>query len=367
MENGSSEAVYGGGLRPPAAHVGPPPPDATPSEAEARLHAIDAEWRRAVMESIDDGMLLFDADGLVLEMNQAFVDLFGYRLDEGPFRPPYPWWPTQQEDPETLEDLQCYFDEILEGLPPSREFAFFDRDRRRIWVRTSGSTIQHAALGTTHLRIVHDITREREAQRRRSAAAEISQAFAGVDDLTDLIGIAEHGFDILFDGDCTIQLGEGEGRHWFSAHVASDPDSLPVQVQVGLNGTRSNDTIALRPGILLLPPTRGDGCRAWVQFPRPRRITVDEMVAADLLAAAFGAALDRLLAQQESSERLTNLRLAVESHRLIGQATGILVERHRILPAEAFKRLRQASQHRNVKLRDLAEQVVESGNEPEDA
>ncbi len=368
MENGSSNALYGPGPHRPIERVMTPSSEAaTSSEVEARVQAIDATWRRAVMESIDDGMLLFDADGLVLEMNQAFVDLFGYTLDDGPFRPPYPWWPTEAEDADAFDSIRCYFDEVLAGPAEEREFAFFDRNRTRIWVRTSGTAIQHAALGTTHLRIVRDITREREAQRRRSAAADVSQAFAAVDDLVDLIGIAEHGFGLLFDGDCTIQLGEDDGRYWFNTHVLAGPDSLPIEVQVGLDGSPSPDTIALRPGILLIPPAPGVACRAWVQFPRARRVTVDEMVAADLLAAAFAAALSRLLAQQEASDRLDNLRLAVESHRLIGQATGILVERHRILPAEAFSRLRRASQHRNVKLRELAEQVVESGNEPEDA
>lgn len=76
MENGSSNALYGPGSHRPAEPSVTPSETATTSEAEARLQAIDAEWRRAVMESIDDGMLLFDADGLVLEMNQAFVDLF---------------------------------------------------------------------------------------------------------------------------------------------------------------------------------------------------------------------------------------------------------------------------------------------------
>ncbi|HMS37584.1 MAG TPA: PAS domain-containing protein, partial [Arachnia sp.] len=67
------------------------------TDEEARIHVIDAEWRRAVMESIRDGMILFDSEGLVVEMNQAFADLFGYGLEEGPFRPPYPWWPTEEE------------------------------------------------------------------------------------------------------------------------------------------------------------------------------------------------------------------------------------------------------------------------------
>jgi len=337
------------------------------TDEEARIHVVDAEWRRAVMESIRDGMILFDSEGLVVEMNQAFADLFGYGLDDGPFRPPYPWWPTEEEDPDALREIRCFYEEVLTGEASEREFTFYGRDRRPVWVHSSGTAIHHASLGTTHLRVVHDITREREAQRRRAAAADVSQAFAVVDDLADLIGVAEHGFGLLFDGECTIQLGEGEASHWFNTTEPVDPDSLLLPVRVGLAGEPSPDTVSLRPGILLVPRAPGVPCRAWVQFPRPRRIAVEEMIAADLLAAGFAAALERLSAQQEASDRLANLRVAVESHRLVGQATGILVERHRILPAEAFERLRRASQRRNVKVRDLAALVIESGMEPEDA
>ena len=46
---------------------------------------------------------------------------------------------------------------------------------------------------------------------------------------------------------------------------------------------------------------------------------------------------------------------------------GILVERHRLLPGQAFDRLKEASQNRNLKLRDVAARVIQTGAEPEDA
>ena len=49
------------------------------------------------------------------------------------------------------------------------------------------------------------------------------------------------------------------------------------------------------------------------------------------------------------------------------QAMGILVERHRLLPGQAFDRLKEASQNRNLKLRDVAARVIQTGAEPEDA
>ncbi len=48
----------------------------------------------------------------------------------------------------------------------------------------------------------------------------------------------------------------------------------------------------------------------------------------------------------------TNLRVAVDSRQLVGQAVGILVERHRITPQAAFERLARASNVTQHKLRD---------------
>jgi hypothetical protein len=63
-------------------------------------------------------------------------------------------------------------------------------------------------------------------------------------------------------------------------------------------------------------------------------------------------------------EREQHLRRAVESHREIGQAVGILVERHRLTPTVAFERLKRTSQDHNTKLREVALRVIESGADP---
>lgn len=335
------------------------------NEETARAVTIDAAWRQAVMRSIHDGLLIFDDSGLVLELNQAFTDLLGYTMEDGPFRPPYPWWPTEQEDPAALAQIKAAYADIVRGQPVELEYRFYTRDRRPVWVQSSGAAIQHEAIGTTHLRILRDTSRAREARERRAAAAQVSQSFATVDDLESLIGIAEHGFGLLFDGDCTIRIGAGDDRLWFSADDTVDPGALSPAVLAGLDAEPNPDAVSLRPGIVLVPPTRDVDCRAWVQFPRPRAISVEEMIAADLLATAFAAAVRQVATLQRAADREANLQHAVESHRLIGQATGILVERHRILPGEAFERLRRASQKRNLKLREVATRIIETGLDPE--
>ena len=60
---------------------------------------------------------------------------------------------------------------------------------------------------------------------------------------------------------------------------------------------------------------------------------------------------------------IEQLQEALQSRDVIGQAKGIIQTREHCGPDEAFERLRHLSQHRNIKLRDLAKAVVESPDE----
>jgi GAF domain-containing protein len=60
---------------------------------------------------------------------------------------------------------------------------------------------------------------------------------------------------------------------------------------------------------------------------------------------------------------IEQLREALQSRDVIGQAKGIIEAREHCGPDRAFERLRTLSQHRNIKLRDLAAAVVESPDE----
>jgi AmiR/NasT family two-component response regulator len=50
---------------------------------------------------------------------------------------------------------------------------------------------------------------------------------------------------------------------------------------------------------------------------------------------------------------------------IIGEAKGILMERERITSDQAFDVLRRASQHLNLKLRDIAQSLVDTGERPD--
>lgn len=204
-----------------------------------------------------------------------------------------------------------------------------------------------------------------EASARRASAAGVSKDFAGIDDLSMLIGVAEYGFSLLFGGDCTIQLTVEVDDDLIGGGGVLPRATLAEAVGIGLAGTPSAEVVRVRPGILLAPESATGDCRAWIQFPTPRRIPVDELIVADLLAQAFAIAVDRVVALDKASVREDQLRAAIRSHEVIGQAVGVLLERHRLTPADAFGRLRTASQNRNIRLVEIATRVVETGVEPD--
>ena len=68
------------------------------------------------------------------------------------------------------------------------------------------------------------------------------------------------------------------------------------------------------------------------------------------------------LAFHRAAELSTQLAEGLESRDVIGQAKGILMARERIDADAAFDRLRELSQHRNVKLREIATALVAEAN-----
>jgi transcriptional regulator with GAF, ATPase, and Fis domain len=74
-----------------------------------------------------------------------------------------------------------------------------------------------------------------------------------------------------------------------------------------------------------------------------------------LLATHAAVALTR-------TKKEANLRIALESRDIIGQAKGILMERFKIDNATAFDLLIAVSQHTHRKLRDIAEDLATTGS-----
>lgn len=84
-----------------------------------------------------------------------------------------------------------------------------------------------------------------------------------------------------------------------------------------------------------------------------------------VLAALARLTLSMADERQAAETKAGNLEVALATREMIGQAQGILMERKRITADQAFDILRRASQHLNVRLRDIAQRLVDTGEDPE--
>lgn len=82
--------------------------------------------------------------------------------------------------------------------------------------------------------------------------------------------------------------------------------------------------------------------------------------AAEIFADEASVVLSNALAFAATETVNSQLREALASRDIIGQAKGILMARHGCTADEAFELLRRHSQHANRKLREVAREVVES-------
>jgi hypothetical protein len=86
---------------------------------------------------------------------------------------------------------------------------------------------------------------------------------------------------------------------------------------------------------------------------------------AGIALGAAGVLAESTVSLDSEMKRSENLEIALTTREVIGQAEGILIERERLTPEQAFDVLRKASQNLNFRLRDLAQYVVDTGEVPD--
>jgi len=339
----------------------------------SRSRSRDAAWLRAILAAIQEPFVVVDRAGRVVQVNDVFTRTFGWSLADGPLVPPYPWWIPESESPDEHAQHQRRMGLLQSGRPVEDDrYRILRRGGGEAWVNVRSASVPGTAEYDGFIIVVlRDETREHESRMRRELAARIAVDLATADDLDQVLATAVTGFTVLFDGAVTLRVSPTKQEAvLLSPRGRVSPDDLDPAVRRGLESSRrSHDVIVgeKRDGLLLLPTAHESDCRAWVQFDEPRLVSSDELIVGDLLAQSLGQAVDRVIAQRARTEKERQLGQAIESHRLIGHAVGVLIERHRITPQQGFEMLRQASLSRNVKLRELAARVVESGQDPDKA
>ncbi|MFL6131362.1 MAG: GAF and ANTAR domain-containing protein [Nocardioidaceae bacterium] len=124
------------------------------------------------------------------------------------------------------------------------------------------------------------------------------------------------------------------------------PRFVPKAVELGLRSQLAVklylDTEGTLGGLNLYSTTNED-------------IDPDAEPLADLFAAHAAIALGHVRERE-------NLNDALHSRKVIGQAIGMVMERYQLTEDRAFAFLVRASSHSNIKLRDIAQEIVDQAN-----
>ena len=158
-----------------------------------------------------------------------------------------------------------------------------------------------------------------------------------------------HNLQIVHDEGPCLDAIEGEA-HYSSSDVEKDlrwPHWGPAVADLGLRSVLSLrlETKARRYGSLNL------------YAERPDAFDDDDLAVGTIFVRHASVAI-------ASAHNEEGLQVAIDARKLIGQAQGILMERFDLDPDRAFEFLRRQSQTHNVKLRYVAEWVVDHRSSP---
>lgn len=182
-----------------------------------------------------------------------------------------------------------------------------------------------------------------------------------VEDGRPITAAASSPFVTLLHG---LQIESGEGPCLDASHEAATvyaadlaverrwPTFAPLAVDAGVRSILA----------YVLSPDRSSALNLYAR--EPAAFGPSDRAQGVLFATLARLALDSAEERAADERRTEEFRDGLRSRELIGQAQGILMEREHISADEAFDVLRRASQRLNVKLRTVAQTLVEHGGDP---
>jgi GAF domain-containing protein len=199
---------------------------------------------------------------------------------------------------------------------------------------------------------------------------ETAGTLPGVADVSLSIVLGTSPATLTYSGQLALDLDETqyEEGHGPCLHAATTGER--IEITDARSETRWPDYAprAVQRGSLssLSEPLRVQGLLAGLNIYATAAHGFDQTTrtAAAQFATSAATTISNVHAYQAVRDTAAHLQLALESRAVIDQAKGILIERHRLTAEQAFQFLAHASQSTNIKLRDIAEHLVLTGQVP---
>jgi PAS domain S-box-containing protein len=269
----------------------------------ARLRRSESAWRTTLIESLQEGFFVCEADGTVVETNTAFTQLLGFGGDGHRYALPHPWWPEENSDPEAHRMVAEAFESTIASHGGSFVVPLQHRDGRRLWAAVTVNEVRDERERRMIVGTVRDVTEERYAVRRESAMAAMSLRLSRTDGGAEALAAALDELRGLWHVRRALAVA------WDAAGlldvVAAAPEGkwgdLAPAARVAIGGLR--EELPLHPVVLATPTANGAGVRldapegplaVWLDLPETGpRLGVRDQTLLALLCGYLGQILHR--------------------------------------------------------------------------
>jgi PAS domain S-box-containing protein len=125
------------------------------------LKNTSVEFANTLIDSMQDGFSLVDADGVQVDVNRAFCEMTGFtRWELIGLKPPFPYWPREE-----IDRIQTALMDTMEGKSGNFELTFRRKNGKRFPVMVSPSAIKDEnGKYVNWLATVKDITNRKKAE-----------------------------------------------------------------------------------------------------------------------------------------------------------------------------------------------------------
>lgn len=147
----------------------------------ARLRNREADFRRTLIDSMQEGFFLCDDAGTIVEANQAFFTLTGYDATGLPYPWPQPWVPPADEDPAGWLTNETAFAQCQREGSGHFMLPFRHADGHTVWVACSAGSVKDPRTNERlFVGTARDVTAEHlEYEQTRAVALTLQHAILG--------------------------------------------------------------------------------------------------------------------------------------------------------------------------------------------
>ncbi|HEY2173095.1 MAG TPA: SpoIIE family protein phosphatase [Mycobacteriales bacterium] len=288
----------------------------------ARVRTRESEFRRALVDSLQEGLFVSGADGTVVEVNTTFGEITGYGPEGAPYDMPYPWL---SDDPYHRQLFESAATEALQSEAGQFIVPLQHRDGRLVWAAATIHAIpDQDRTGKVIVGTLRDVTAARAAAERESAVASFVEGLATATGVSEVLGIG------LVELQTALDAVQAVAAVWPSetaevVMVAAQPveswAALSESTRVALETARHDPVGRMRVeapaqdsvrvvGVTAPLGSNGDAA-VWLDLGDPSLLSAETEMLFELLVANLGQALDRARRYDQAREVALTLQHAI--------------------------------------------------------